>query len=91
MGEVHHETVYFAGRVQGVGFRYQALQVAKGFEVAGFVRNLADGRVQLEAEGEADEIKAFVAAVEEQLEGYIRKTERSSARRVPQFRGFTIR
>ena len=91
MGDVHYETVYFAGRVQGVGFRYQTLQVAKGFDVAGFVRNLPDGRVLLEVEGEADEARAFVAAVEEQLDGFIRKRERTSGRRVPQFRGFAIR
>src|SRR5215813_12067767 len=39
---------FFTGRVQGVGFRYQTLQLAKGFEVSGWVMNLPDGRVQLE-------------------------------------------
>lgn len=91
MPDVHHETVHFSGRVQGVGFRYQTLQVAKGFEVSGFVRNLPDGRVHLEAEGEADEVAAFVAAVEEQLAGYIRRAERSAQRRAPSFKGFAIR
>jgi acylphosphatase len=91
MADVHHETVYFSGHVQGVGFRYQTLQVAKGFEVSGFVRNLPDGRVQLEAEGAAGEVAAFVAAVQEQLESYIRKTERGAARRPAQFTGFAIR
>lgn len=47
MVEVHHETVFFSGRVQGVGFRYSALQVAKEFDVSGFVCNLTDGRVRL--------------------------------------------
>ena len=47
MADVHHESVFFSGHVQGVGFRYAVLQVAKEFEVAGYVRNLADGRVQL--------------------------------------------
>lgn len=91
MADVHHETVFFTGRVQGVGFRYQTLQVAKGFEVSGFVCNLADGRVQLEAEGATGEVTEFVAAVEEQLEGYIRKAERSVAKRAAQFTGFAIR
>ncbi|MBA4138838.1 MAG: acylphosphatase [Opitutus sp.] len=91
MADVHHETVFFTGRVQGVGFRYQTLQVAKGFDVAGFVQNLPDGRVHLEAEGEVGEVAAFIDAVAEQLEGYIRKTERVSARRAAQFRGFAIR
>jgi acylphosphatase len=88
---VHHETVFFTGRVQGVGFRYTALQVAKEFEVAGFVRNLTDGRVHLEAEGQAEEIAKFITAIEERMHGCIRKTERSTASRSPQFRGFTIK
>lgn len=91
MSDVHYETVFFTGRVQGVGFRYQTLQIAKGFEVCGFVRNLPDGRVQLEAEGEQREVSAFIEAIEEQMEGYIRETARSHTRRAPVFRGFEIR
>ncbi len=91
MSEVHHAKVFFTGRVQGVGFRYQALQVAKGFEVSGFVQNLPDGRVQLEAEGAKGEVEAFIAAVQEHMEGHIRKTEQMAAARVPQFSGFNLR
>jgi acylphosphatase len=91
MPDVHHEVVHFTGRVQGVGFRYQTLRVARGFEVAGFVRNLPDGRVELEAEGRPDEVAAFVAAVEEEMAGHIRKTERRTGRRAPAFTGFEIR
>ena len=91
MPEVHLETVYFTGRVQGVGFRYTALQVAREFEVTGFVANLDDGRVHLEVEGRPAEVANFVAAVEERMHGHIRKTERSSRVRAPQFSDFTIR
>ncbi len=91
MADVHHECVYFTGHVQGVGFRYAVLQVAKEFEVAGFVKNLADGRVQLEAEGTAGEVGQFVAAVEERMHGYIRKVERSGRRRAREFSGFAIK
>lgn len=91
MAEVHHETVFFSGHVQGVGFRYTALQIAKEFEVAGFVQNLPDGRVQLEAEGRATELGLFIAGIEERMHGYVRKIERSSKRREPQFSGFTIK
>lgn len=91
MADVHHETVYFTGHVQGVGFRYSALQVAKEFEVAGFVKNLPDGRVQLEIEGQPGDVAAFVTAVEERMHGLIRKTERAGQRRSPQFAGFLIR
>lgn len=91
MSGVHHATVYFSGRVQGVGFRYQTLQVAKEFEVSGWVMNLPDGRVQLEAEGPASEVKDFIAAVQERMEGHIRKVEQTADTRIPQYKGFMIR
>ena len=91
MAEVHHATVFFSGHVHGVGFRYLALQVARGFDVAGFVQNLPDGRVHLEVEGSADEVHQFIAAVQERMEGYIRKTEQTGEPRAPQFAGFNIR
>lgn len=90
MANVHHETVYFTGHVQGVGFRYSTLQVAKEFEVTGRVSNLADGRVQLEVEGNTREVAAFIAAVEERMHGYIRRVERSSEQRPAQYPDFRI-
>lgn len=91
MSGVYHATVFFSGRVQGVGFRYQTLQVAKEFEISGWVANLPDGRVQLEAEGQTKEVKDFIAAIQARMEGHIRKVEESSATRPPQFSGFSIR
>lgn len=74
-----------------MGFRYQTVQVAREFEVAGWVMNLPDGRVQLEAEGRAGEVQAFIAALQERMEGHIRKIEQTHETRAPQFSGFTIR
>lgn len=91
MGGVYHATVIFSGRVQGVGFRYQTLQVAKEFEVSGWVANLPDGRVQLEAEGRMEEVKDFITALHERMEGFIRKIEQTATTRPPQYSGFTIR
>lgn len=91
MADVHHETVYFSGHVQGVGFRYTTLQIAKEFEVAGFARNLPDGRVHVEAEGRTEEVQAFIAAIEERMHGFVRKVDRTSDRRAREFSGFTIR
>jgi acylphosphatase len=61
--------VLYTGRVQGVGFRYAARAIAGRFAVAGHVRNLPDGRVELAAEGEADEVAAFLDAVAEHWSG----------------------
>lgn len=88
--EVFHTTVTFSGRVQGVGFRYQTLQVAREFEVSGYVRNLADGRVELVAEGQQREVLAFAAEVADRLDIYIRKAERSDGFREARYKGFTI-
>jgi acylphosphatase len=66
---------WFEGRVQGVGFRYQTMGVAKGFEVTGTVQNLPDGRVHLCAEGEETEVLAFQAEIELELKSYIRRSE----------------
>lgn len=55
--QVYHLQVWFSGRVQGVGFRYQTGQVAKGFEVNGGLKNLPDGRVFLDIEGQKAEVE----------------------------------
>jgi len=55
--------VFFEGRVQGVGFRYSVRQIATGFDVTGFVRNLPDGRVELAASGTSEEVTAFLQAI----------------------------
>ena len=91
MADVHHECVFLSGHVQGVGFRYSVLQIAREYDVAGFVSNLADGRVQLEAEGARADVEAFTKLVEEKMHGYIRKAERSGGKRPAQCSGFVIR
>lgn len=91
MGDLHHETVFFSGRVQGVGFRYTTLQIAKEFEVTGYVTNLLDGRVQVETQGPEHQVKAFVSAIEERMHGYIRKVERKYLPPDSQLSGFTIK
>ncbi len=55
--------VIYRGRVQGVGFRYTAQGLAGGYAVAGHVRNLPTGEVELVAEGAPDQVDAFLAAV----------------------------
>lgn len=71
------QEVFFTGRVQGVGFRYTTSRIAGDFSVTGFVRNLADGRVHLVAEGTPREITRFIAAIEEQMRGNIQHADKS--------------
>ena len=65
---------WFEGHVQGVGFRYQTVGVAKGFDVTGYVRNMVDGRVHLYAEGEEAEVVAYQTEVESELKNFIKES-----------------
>jgi len=49
------------GQVQGVGFRYQVLQRARGLGLAGFVRNRWDGDVEVVAEGDRSRLEALLS------------------------------
>ncbi len=57
--------VVFSGRVQGVGFRYTVCRIAERFEVAGFVRNLRDGNVEVVAEGAEQELVGFLHGIKD--------------------------
>jgi acylphosphatase len=82
--------VLYSGRVQGVGFRYTAQGLAAGYAVAGSVRNLPSGEVELIAEGEDGIVEAFLAAVAQRMAGYITHTTVRDAAASGQ-RGFHIR
>jgi acylphosphatase len=75
-----------------VGFRFTSQRLAHGFAVAGFVRNLDDGRVELVAEGEPTELDALLDAVRREFGGRIRDERvESEPRGGPPLSGFSIR
>jgi len=59
MSEIVSFQAVILGRVQGVGFRYFARQRAEAHGVAGFVRNLPDGSVEVHAEGPVEALDSF--------------------------------
>lgn len=82
--------VFYSGNVQGVGFRFRTNSIAERYAVTGFVQNLDDGRVQLVAEGEADELDRFLDDVARTLQRYIRAVAVNSAPASQQFQDFSI-
>lgn len=85
-------TVYYSGRVQGVGFRITVKQLVAGYDVVGTVENLDDGRVKLVAEGEKLELQAFLEGIRDSgLGSLIREEEAIWGGADNNFRGFEIR
>jgi len=84
--------VFYEGHVQGVGFRFTVRHIAKGFDVIGWVRNLPDGRVELQVEGEEDEVRAFVDRIaDSELHSLIHKQTENKLNEPVVARGFEIR
>ena len=83
--------IFFRGNVQGVGFRYTALRVAKNYDVTGYVRNMPDGRVEIVAEGPNTEIRSFFQAVTQAMGQYIRATSVLDKPYTGEFEQFQIR
>lgn len=81
-----------SGRVQGVGFRFFAEAAAAREGLHGWVRNLPDGRVEIEAEGEAEAIERFERNVRQGPPG-ARVSDVQTDDTVPSHRetGFSIR
>jgi acylphosphatase len=88
---VQRRLVHYSGRVQGVGFRYTTQRIGASFAVAGYVRNLPDGRVELVAEGEIREIDVFLEEVRARFDGQIKNEVADTAPATGQFDSFKIR
>ncbi|MHC4264461.1 MAG: acylphosphatase [Planctomycetota bacterium] len=67
--------ITFIGRVQGVGFRYTSYNIARRYQLTGYVKNLADGTVEMMAHGPVDDISACMSDIEEYFGNYIRDTK----------------
>ena len=84
--------VFYEGNVQGVGFRWSIRHVAKGFDVTGWVRNLPDGRVELQVNGQESEVRAFLDGVmQSELRAHIKKQDVTPLADAPPTHGFEIR
>lgn len=88
MKRVH---IYITGWVQGVGFRYYTCQKAMVAKVYGWVKNLPDGRVEIIAEGENENIELFISSLTSgTLSRHIEKLEKKEEPYTGQFDNFYI-
>ncbi len=55
-----HVNITIKGRVQGVGFRYHARSMAFKLGIRGIIKNLPDGKVYIEAEGDEESVQKFI-------------------------------
>jgi len=85
------KTVHYSGRVQGVGFRYTTRQIAEGFPVFGYVRNLPDGRVEVVVEGQSRDVERFLAAVDSEMSTNIRGRDEQDGAATGDFLRFDVR
>ena len=83
--------VHYTGEVQGVGFRAAAETIARDYPVTGWVKNLADGRVQLLVEGPEDAVRKFLQAVHKRWEKNITKEEVEELKPTGKYRDFSIK
>jgi acylphosphatase len=81
---------YYAGTVQGVGFRFTAERAARELGIVGWVRNLRDGRVEILVEGDESLLKDFLAKIKKRMGYYIRDTDIELREPTGEFSDFEI-
>ncbi len=84
--------VFYSGRVQGVGFRVTAEEVAEELEVVGWVKNLRDGRVELVAEADEATLQQYLDSVRNgPMKNFIASAEATWGPATSVFNEFAIR
>lgn len=89
-GKQVQKRAQFHGHVQGVGFRFTTARAAGGYDVTGYVKNCPDGSVECLAEGQADEVNAFLQDVRDKMGGYIHDVKFQSAPASGRYRSFDV-
>lgn len=85
------QRIVFTGKVQGVGFRYTTRSFARRLPLAGFVRNLPDGTVELVAQGSDDSINELIGQLQRHFGEKIVDIRREHRAGPEEFAAFEIR
>lgn len=66
MTQINSKTVHIIvnGKVQGVGFRAYTLRYANQYKITGWVKNLANGAVEIVASGDKNQLSKFIDVVQ---------------------------
>ncbi len=83
--------VYYTGRVQGVGFRFTAEDIARDLGVLGWVKNLPNGKVEVVAEAEEEVLGDFLARISQYLSRYIYDLDVDWLAATGEIKDFTIK
>jgi acylphosphatase len=89
-GAVKACLVHYSGKVQGVGFRATAAEIARDYPVTGWVKNLPDGRVRLLVEGPEKAVDKFLEAVRTRWKGNIEKEKVEKQKPRGKFKTFEV-
>jgi len=81
---------FYSGRVQGVGFRFTAVEIARRLGISGWVKNLDDGRVELVGEANEERLEIFLAEINRYFSNYIHNVDVNWQDATNEFKDFII-
>ena len=82
--------LYLSGSVQHVGLRYTALYMCRDLKLTGWVKNLPDGRVELEIQGDVSSLRRFYIELKSQPHIHISHADIAEVPLVSGERGFSV-
>jgi len=82
--------IIFAGRVQGVGFRYTAQRIAILHQLTGFVRNVSNGTVEMLVQGPIEDVDGCIRDIKDSFSGYLREVKIEKITHNPKYTDFKI-